>query len=79
MDSLGWVYFKMGKHKKALDTLLEAIKRVPDDPVILEHLGDVYVELGRKAKATEAYQKAIQYNHSEPGKIKAKLDAIKLP
>jgi predicted negative regulator of RcsB-dependent stress response len=37
------------------------------------------VELGRKAKATEAYQKAIQYNHSEPGKIKAKLDAIKLP
>ena len=77
MDSLGWVYFKMGKHKKALDTLLEAIKRVPDDPVILEHLGDVYLELGKKAKATEAYQKAIQYNHSEPEKIKAKLDSIK--
>ena len=67
----------MGKHQKALETLIEAIKRVPDDPVILEHLGDVYLELGKKAKATEAYRKAIQYNHSEPEKIKAKLDAIK--
>ncbi|SPJ16369.1 hypothetical protein SBDP2_880018 [Syntrophobacter sp. SbD2] len=57
--------------------LMEAIKRVPDDPVILEHLGDICVELGKKAKATEAYRKAIEYNHSEPEKIKAKIDAIK--
>jgi tetratricopeptide (TPR) repeat protein len=77
MDSLGWVYFKMGQPKKALENLLEAVKRVPDDPVILEHLGDIYVELGNKAKASEAYRKAIENNHSEPEKIRAKLDAIK--
>ena len=77
LDSLGWVYFKMGQRKKALDTLLEAVKHVPEDPVIQEHLGDVYLELGKKSKATQAYHKAIQFNHSEPEKIKAKLNAIR--
>jgi len=41
IDSLGWVYFKLGDKQNALKYLLEAIKYVKDDPVILEHLGDI--------------------------------------
>ncbi len=77
MDSLGWVYFKLGRRKKALDALLEAVRLVPNDPVVQEHLGDVYAKLGEKAKATEAYRKAILLNGSAPGGLRAKLDAIR--
>jgi Flp pilus assembly protein TadD len=77
LDSLGWVYYKMGRHKKALDTLLGAARRVPADPVIQEHLGDVYLKLGQKQKASAAYRKAIQFDQSGAKEIRAKLDAIR--
>ncbi len=76
MDSMAWVYYRMGQHKKALDIILEAVKRVPKDPVMQEHLGDIYLSLGKKAKAAEAYQKALEYEHSEPEKIQEKLKGL---
>ena len=76
MDSMAWVYYRMGQHKKALEVLLEATRRVPRDPVIQEHLGDIYLSLGKKAKAAEAYQKALEYEHNEPEKIKEKLKQL---
>ena len=50
MDSLAWVHYRMGQHRKALEVILEAIKRVPRDPVIQEHLGDIYLGLGKKPR-----------------------------
>ncbi len=76
MDSMAWVTYRMGQHKKALDIILEAIRRVPRDPVMHEHLGDIYLSLGKKAKAAEAYQKALEYEHSEPEKIQEKLKGL---
>ena len=73
MDSLAWVYYRMGQHKKALEVILEAARRVPKDPVIQEHLGDIYLSLGKKAKAAEAYQRALEFEHTEPEKIQEKL------
>ncbi len=49
MDSMAWVYYRMGQPKKALDIIVEAIKRVPKDPVMHEHLGDIYLSLGKRA------------------------------
>ena len=76
MDSMAWVYYRMGQHKKALDIILEAVKRVPKDPVMQEHLGDIYLSLGKNAEAAEAYQKALEYEHSEPEKIQEKLKGV---
>jgi len=36
------------------------LKQVPDDPTLLEHLGDVASRLGLQNEANDAYQKAIQ-------------------
>jgi tetratricopeptide (TPR) repeat protein len=67
LDSLGWVYFKLGDKQKALNYLIEAIKYVNDDPVIFEHLGDVYKELGQYKNALEAWQKSLLYHEKEEG------------
>lgn len=45
-DSLGWIFFKLGNHDEALLHLQLAYQILKDkgeeDPVILEHIGDVY-------------------------------------
>jgi len=59
-DSLGWVYYRLGKLKKAIKTLEEAVKLSPDDPSILDHLADVYLESGRTTAALATYRKALE-------------------
>ncbi|HEB02163.1 MAG TPA: tetratricopeptide repeat protein [Nitrospirae bacterium] len=59
-DSLGWVYYKMGKHKKALRILKKAHGIVKDDPVILEHLGDAYLATDNVTKAIESWEHALE-------------------
>ena len=58
-DSLGWVYFRLGRLKDAMRELEEAVKLSPDDPAIYDHLGDVYLEIGRIQDALQAYNKAV--------------------
>jgi tetratricopeptide (TPR) repeat protein len=58
-DSLGWVYFKMGKYPEAVKELEAAAGMQPDDPTIQEHLGDAYQKDGQVQKAVEAYGKAV--------------------
>jgi tetratricopeptide (TPR) repeat protein len=59
-DSLGWVYYRLGRMEEARQTLEEAVKISPeDDPTILEHLGDVYLELGRIQDALGTYIRAL--------------------
>jgi tetratricopeptide (TPR) repeat protein len=58
-DSLGWVYFKMGRYGEAVTELEAAASMQPDDPTIQEHLGDAYQKAGELKKAVEAYGKAV--------------------
>ena len=76
-DSLGWVYFKMGHHEKALVWIQKALEELPDDPLITEHLGDAYMALGRWREAQKAYQRAIDLGHESPEKLEAKIEEIK--
>ncbi len=57
-DSLGWVYFKLGDDARAVAELTKALE-LADDPVILEHLGDVHGQAGRDAEALKAYEQAL--------------------
>ena len=59
-DSLGWVYFKMGKLDMAIETLLKALVIVDSDPVIYEHLGDAYKASGKMQDALNAWQLSLQ-------------------
>jgi tetratricopeptide (TPR) repeat protein len=70
LDSLGWVLFKRGKAKDALEPLIKAAERSKEqaareggnpDPTILEHLGDVYFHLHDLRKASESWEEAAKY------------------
>ena len=72
-DSLGWVLFQQGRIAEALKTLEKADRLAPDEPVILEHLGDAYLKNAEKQKALEVYQRALESDREEDEEIKDRL------
>lgn len=63
-DSLGWIFFKLGNHDEALLHLQLAYQILKDkgeeDPVILEHIGDVYKEKSQARNATAYWEKSLK-------------------
>lgn len=59
LDTLGWIYYQQGKFKIALRELLRSAELEPDQPVILEHLGDVLMKLSRPWEARGYYRIAL--------------------
>ena len=76
LDSLGWVYFRMGKLEAAQVNLTEAKRREPDDPTIEEHLGDLSERQGNVTRAVRHWEKALTLKHEEPEKVRAKLARV---
>lgn len=68
VDSLGWVYYKMGQFEEATVYLEKAVELVPYDPTINDHLGDAYWRVGRRHEARFQWQRAL--NHTEDEKDK---------
>jgi Flp pilus assembly protein TadD len=73
LDSLGWVYFRLGRLEKAQTLLAEAKQREPDDPTIEEHLGDLSERQGDISKAIAHWERALELKHDEPDKVRQKL------
>ena len=59
-DSLGWVYYRLGRLEEARIELEKALELEPDDPSIHDHLGDVYRSLHKYDKAHKAYRQALK-------------------
>ena len=51
----------------------QASSLVPDDPIILEHLGDVYDKLGLIEKARQSYRQSIENGHTDKAAIEKKI------
>ena len=69
LDSLGWVLFKRGKLKEALEPMKKAAEQMKaemdrrgttPDATIFEHLGDVYFQLQELDKASDAWRQAAK-------------------
>ena len=60
LDSLGWVQFRRGDATRAAGTLERAAELDPDEPTILEHLGDAYGGVSRREDAAAAYRRALE-------------------
>jgi tetratricopeptide (TPR) repeat protein len=60
LDSLGWVQFRRGDLVRAAGTLERAAELDPDEPTILEHLGDAYGVVYRRDDAAAAYRRALE-------------------
>lgn len=78
IDSLGWVYYRLGNFSQAVLELERSVQLAPDDPHIYEHLGDVYRSLQRIPEALKVYKKAYQLfkEKSDKAHVKQKIDAL---
>ena len=76
LDSLGWVYFKLGKLKEAERYLSDAARRNPKSATIQEHLGDLFKKLGQEEKARASWRRALSLaaEAADVARIKAKLN-----
>jgi tetratricopeptide (TPR) repeat protein len=87
LDSLGWVYFKMGENEAAEDNLRQAVNRSQADPTVHMHLGDLYEKTGRIRLAVAqwelslaAFAKSLPAD-IEPGdvaKVQKKLESARV-
>ena len=59
VDSVGWVYYRLGDFDKAVDFLERAVELQPGDPVINDHLGDAYWRVGREREASFQWRRAL--------------------
>ncbi|HEY0173561.1 MAG TPA: tetratricopeptide repeat protein [Pyrinomonadaceae bacterium] len=75
LDSLGWVYFKLGKLKEAERYLSDAARLNPTSAAIQEHLGDLFKKLGQQEKAQASWRRALSLavEAADTARIKAKL------
>ncbi len=76
VDSLGWVYYRLGRFEEAVKELERAVELRAADPTINDHLGDAYWRVGRKLEATFQWSHAIDLKPVDDSlqKIEAKLE-----
>lgn len=61
VDSLGWLYYRLGRYEDALAELLRAAELLDrPDPVVYDHIGDTYHKLERPSDALLYWRKALQ-------------------
>jgi tetratricopeptide (TPR) repeat protein len=58
-DSMGWVLYRMGKNKQALEYLRKAYKE-RSDPEIAAHLGEVLWVEGERGEAEKIWMEAAK-------------------
>ncbi|HJR06452.1 MAG TPA: tetratricopeptide repeat protein [Pyrinomonadaceae bacterium] len=59
LDSLGWVYFKLGQLDEAERHLNDAARRNTRSSTVQEHLGDLYQKRGKPDEARAFWRKAV--------------------
>jgi len=64
LDTIGWIYFKMGRYEDALKYIKQAFMVRDTSAEVAEHLGDVYEKLGMKDKAVELWKKALELDRN---------------
>ena len=77
LDSLGWVFYRLGRIEEAIAEL-EKAAAADDDPdgVILDHLADAYAKAGDIAKALETWKRAAAaLEKQEEAKLLEKTNA----
>ena len=59
LDSLGWVYFKLGQYTLATQNLQKAVERSSTDPTVHDHLGQVYEKTGKLKLAVAQWERSM--------------------
>lgn len=87
LDSLGWARVKLGQYALAEESLQKASERIPNDPTVHDHLGELYAKTGRLRQAITQWERSVkEYASSAPGdaepgdvsKVEKKLENAKV-
>jgi tetratricopeptide (TPR) repeat protein len=62
LDTVGWVYFKLGRYDEALKYISKAITAGGASATVYEHMGDIQYKLGEKKKAEQSWKQALEMN-----------------
>jgi Flp pilus assembly protein TadD len=76
IDSLGWVYFRLGDFGQAIEQLERAARMLPADGTVQEHLGDALRAVGKMGEARAAYQRALALGDSDVSQVQRKLEEV---
>jgi Tfp pilus assembly protein PilF len=76
LDTIGWIYYKMGDYELALKYILQAIETRDSSAEVMEHLGDVYDKLGQPENAQKYWQKALDLDRTRKS-VQEKLGLTK--
>ncbi|NCC24662.1 MAG: tetratricopeptide repeat protein [Deltaproteobacteria bacterium] len=69
IDSLAWVYYRMGNLDQAWIEIQRAVEQVEDDPVIWEHYAEIAERIGDRPKALQATERVWELKaESDPEK-----------
>ena len=68
-DSLGWVFYRLGRFEDAVEPMERAVELEPLDPLINDHLGDVYWQVEREREARFQWRRALSLEPTEEGAV----------
>jgi tetratricopeptide (TPR) repeat protein len=68
LDSLGYVYYRLGKYDLAEQYLRRASEKMDNDGTVHSHLGDVFAKTGRLEMAAAQWKRAVdEFGKALPG------------
>ncbi|MEM9972515.1 MAG: tetratricopeptide repeat protein, partial [Pseudomonadota bacterium] len=73
VDSLAWVYYRLGRFEDAVEPMERAVELLPTDPIINDHLGDVYWMVGREREARFQWERALSFEPEEEDATRIRL------
>ena len=77
LDSLAWVYFRLGRYQEAVDPMERSAAVMPGDSLVNDHMGDIYWMVGRKREAQIQWKRALSLDpetEEDAARIRDKLD-----
>ncbi|MBZ5634176.1 MAG: tetratricopeptide repeat protein [Acidobacteriia bacterium] len=70
LDSLGWVYFRMGKLPEAEDNMRRAVELTPHDPTMRDHYAEVLFKASKVREAVAQWEVSLQeWQTSSPAEL----------
>ncbi len=78
LDSLAWVYYRLGRNQEAWDTIRRALASPEKvyDATMWDHYGDIAYAVGLRDEAAKGWKKALEIGPADAAAIRAKLDRL---
>jgi len=70
LDSLGWVFFKLGRIPEAEDNMRRAVEQTPHDPTMRDHYAEVLFKASKVREAIAQWEASLQeWQTSSPAEL----------